>query len=158
MKKINFKKVVASVAALTMIGAVAAMPASAASTGVTLKIDQVELTLDELKAQNYQVPVYINLTENAGISAVEFGLDVDSRITDYTLVKTAAVAKRLGVTAPDVSMTSSTEGSFSWLGLASDVMMTGETCMMCVYVTIPKDAAPRDQYDLAYKAESRKSD
>ena len=154
MKKINFKKVVASVAALAMIGAVAAIPASAASNGVTLEIDQVKLTLDELKAQNYQVPVYINLTDNAGISAVEFGLNVDARITDYTLVKNATVAKRLGVTAPDVSMTSSTAGAFSWLGLASDSMLTGELSMICVYVTIPQDAAPGDKYDIKYSKDN----
>ena len=155
MKKINLKKVVASVAALSVVGCMAAIPTSAASNGITLDIDKVELTLAELQAMGNKVPVWINLTDNAGISSVEYGVTVDSRITSYTVVNSSMVASALGLSeSPSVSMEVSKDGDFSWLGFASGKMVPGKMKMVCYYVTIPDDAKPGDKYDIKYSKDN----
>jgi len=50
MKKINFKKVLASVAALSVVACVAAVPASAADGTFKVTIDQKTVTMDEAKS------------------------------------------------------------------------------------------------------------
>ena len=58
--KTTFKKALAAISASAVVAtsavAMFAAPASAAGT-VTFGMEQVELTLDELKAANYEVPV-----------------------------------------------------------------------------------------------------
>ena len=155
MKKINLKKVVASVAALSVVGCMAAIPTSAASNGITLDIDKVELTMAELQAMGNKVPVWFNLNDNAGISAVEYGVTVDSRITSYTVVNSSMVASALGLSeAPSERMEVSKDGDFSWLGLASGKMIPGKMKMVCYYVTIPDDAKPGDKFDIKYSKDN----
>ena len=48
---------------------------------VTIEIDNKTLTVDEAKALNYKVPLFVKLTENAGLTALEFGVEVADGLT-----------------------------------------------------------------------------
>ena len=105
MKKISFKKVMASVAALSVVSCMAAIPTAAAGE-VSAKIDQVTVKLNADKsvasaktadgtdvttyvkktADGYQVPLYVSLVDNPGLSAIEYGIKVDDRISKWEVV------------------------------------------------------------------------
>ena len=75
--KTTFKKALAAISASAVVAtsavAMFAAPASAAGT-VTFGMEQVELTLDELKAANYEVPVnyYVSGSDDT-VGANAFG-------------------------------------------------------------------------------------
>jgi LPXTG-motif cell wall-anchored protein len=81
MKKINVKKLMASVAALSVVATFVAIPASAATheygkseKSAAIAIGQVTVTDTELSAAQNQVPVVVKLTPNPGIDTLEFGV------------------------------------------------------------------------------------
>ena len=80
MKKISFKKAVAAVAAMSLIACTSAMTAAASSAGATIEIENKTLTVDEAAALNYKVPLFVTLTENAGLTALEFGVEVSDNL------------------------------------------------------------------------------
>ena len=100
MKKINLKKALASVAALSAVACMAAVPASAAeinfpTTAKTagVSIEQVTVTMDELKAANNVVPVLVKVTPNPGVNALEFGVTIDPAQATYETVVAGKTAK-----------------------------------------------------------------
>ena len=113
MKKINLKKALASVAALSVVACMAAIPASAnsantsatvSSFGTTTKgagvaFEQVTVTLDDLAEASYQVPVLVRVAPNPGVTAMEFGARIDTKTKNgvdgvtYTVVNAAKAAK-----------------------------------------------------------------
>ena len=93
MKKINVKKLTASVAALSAVACMASLPVCAVKTQPTygeskkacaVVVGQATVTVDELKASNYQVPVMVKVNPNPKISVLEFGL---SAKLPFTLLK-----------------------------------------------------------------------
>jgi hypothetical protein len=153
MKKINFKKAMAAVAALSLVACVSAVPASASGT-VTLSIDQVELSLEEVQAMDYLVPVYANLTQDGteGLNAVEFGIDVPD--CDFTVYTNRKQAQKVFADANiDWSMTMKTNDTLTWLTWASATADAEDNTVALVAVKIPEDAQPGDIYYVNYVAQ-----
>ncbi|MBE6850409.1 MAG: hypothetical protein E7504_01500 [Ruminococcus sp.] len=143
----NFKKVMAAVAAMSLVACAAAIPASASADGATVEIQQVEVDVKDLaKDGGNVIPVAITLTENKGINAFAFGVDVDDACEfemDYDV-------QTMMMTIEGAKSEVETE-NFAWINGAStrtysktDVVIIGLT------VTIPKDAKVGDVFELNY--------
>ena len=155
MKKINLKKALASVAALSAVACMAAVPASAAtnefaaSSKPSVAIEQVTLTLDEVKANNYQVPVLVKVQNNPGVNALEFGVKAD---VTYTVVNdsdqvmdtlsalngaNADLAK--GLQAEMTIKASTVEPGLTWMTWAASDVKANKERFAVVLVTVPED-------------------
>ncbi len=140
----NFKKIMAAVAAMSLVACAAVIPASASAEGATVEIDQVTLTLDELKAANYEVTIEVTLAENAGINAFAFGINVDNRCQfiadceerDVTMAVEAAKSK---------------DANFVWVnGANASTYKKSDKIITILTVTVPTDAKPGDVFELNY--------
>ena len=174
MKKINVKKLAASLAALSAVACMAAIPASAVETpaeyGTSTKscavaIGQATVTLDELKASNYQVPVMIKVAPNPKINILEFGISSPLSYTlltpdDFDEDSNPDRAKQLKEmkTAPEglaltIKMTANTvkngSDNVTWLTWASDTGVKTQKFAV-VLVDVPKDAKEGDKFDIKY--------
>ncbi len=161
MKKINFKKAMAAVAAMSLVACAASVSASAAEGGVTIEIDQYTVTLEELAAMDadtatdgYQVPIYVTLVENAGVAAAEFGVVVDDRCT-FEIFSVSKKAEAYGE-ALDWKMTTSTNGQLTWCTWASSEVDDYSENILMVLVTVPATAAEGEVYTINYVEENTK--
>ena len=140
----NFKKIMAAVAAMSLVACAAAIPASASAEGATVEIDQVTLTLDELKAANYEVTIEVTLTENAGINAFAFGINVDDRC------QFIADCEEREVTMA-VEAAKSSDANFVWVnGANASTYKKSDKIITILTVTVPTDAKPGDVFELNY--------
>ncbi len=152
MKKINFKAIVASLAAVSVVASMTAVSASAADT-VSIKIDQKTITLEEAKSP---VPIYVRMDAvDTGISAFEYGVHVDDRCT-FVMVSDIADAMTKGGELINFSMTAAPSKlmkNAQWLTYAASTPYTSSLNMALVMVTLPSDAKAGDQYDIEYIGE-----
>ncbi len=143
----NFKKVMAAVAAMSLVACAAVIPASASAEGATVEIEQVTLKVEELSKDGPTVvPITITLTENAGINAFAFGVDVD---TDCQF--------ELDYDVQEMMMTvegskSKVEGkNFAWInGAHARTYSKSDVVILGLNVTIPADAKPGDVFEINY--------
>lgn len=148
----NFlKKTAAVLTSCTLLSSAAGICVHAAGESVKVSIEQVTLTLDELAAMNYCVPVTVTLTENPGVNAIELGVMVDERCT-YEIVS------EYGEDAPNgemmiTGMVADSDGSLSWLAWASASVMPRTGVLAYYNVTVPRNAAAGDVYTLEYLSE-----
>jgi hypothetical protein len=157
MKKMSFKQIMAAVAAMSLAACAAAIPASAAANGVTVAIDQKEVTVDELKDMNYQVPIFVRLADNAGVNAVEFGVTVDDRCT-FSVVSDPFEAMSQAGEMVAWGMTYETNGQLTWQTWAAAKADTkaNNIGVILYMVTVPQDAKPGDKYTIDYVKENTK--
>ncbi len=157
MKKMSFKKVMAAVAAMSLAACAAAIPASAASNGVTIAIDQKTMTVEELAAANYTVPIFVRIEENAGVNAVEFGVEVDDRCT-FTVVNNPIAAMQQAGEMIAWTMTFETNGQLTWQTWANATVDTTTGFGIVAYmVTVPEaEAVPGAKFDITYVEEASK--
>ena len=71
----------AAAAGLLILGALRAFPANAAEhqfaasdKKMAVAIEQLTVTMDEVKADNYRVPIVVVMNPNAGFTTLEFGI------------------------------------------------------------------------------------
>lgn len=161
MKKMNLKKAFAGVAALSLVACTAAIGASAAEGDITVTIGHQDFdTVEALKAADtdtatagYQIPIYVELTKNAGISAFEFGVAADNGAVFAFDDENDELEGKLcpdGI-APRVGEKTDAKG---WLAFAATktVSKTGKIVMMVV--TVPETAKAGDVYNLTYLKQS----
>ncbi len=111
---------------------------------VHINVETVEISLSDLKAQDYTVPVIITLEENAGVTYTEWGLSVDERCT-------FAVDEEAEDLAMTVYHAINEEQHFLWTAWASagePNTRTGK--LMVLDVTIPENAKAGDFYTVDY--------
>jgi len=108
MKKVNFKKYVASVAALCVVACALAVPATVLNTPEQVKVAAAtatekdvfpdgngplvaiqQVTVEASKAGEW-VPVVIKVYNGGGCDAIEFGFEVDEDLDSYGLINSAA--------------------------------------------------------------------
>lgn len=186
MKKFGFKKVVAALAALSMVTTgVVAISASASTTSgvqvvdttkvsmvdedgnaVGVYIDQIEITLEDLQAANYTLPVYVRLNPNFGpfvkngLNSCEFGIEIDSRCKQQIVQDSVTSFMNYGEFLTRTPKEAH-EGNFYWLtdaeqktyfdsslykpanGLFNEVLFE---------VTVPDTAKAGDTYTINYQA------
>ena len=105
-------------------------------------VQTVEVTLDQLKAQDYTVPLLINLDRNPGISYSEWGLQLDSRCT-YT-------ADNDGMDFSTVSFIND-EKHFLWTAWTRGADIDHDTgSLLQLNVKLPLEAKAGDTYTITY--------
>lgn len=180
MKKINVKKLVASIAALSAVACMAAIPASAVDTPATygeskkacaVAIGQATVTVDELKASNYQVPVIIKVTPNPKISILEFGVSSElpykflttddftvdddnnptGKFAELKALKTAPAGLSLSIDMAS-NIVEDNGKNVAWLTWAAEKGKTTANFAVMV-VDVPKDVKGGEEFDLTYLKE-----
>ena len=166
MKKNSFKKVIASLAALSVVAVgTAAVPVSAKTleanqTDAEVYVDQVTVSVEEAKAG---VPVYVRLNVGDafvdGMSNFEFGVNVDNRAT-RSIITAPAKALKEGGELVDLEIKSADSKetgyeNFTWIsyGNSEDVFYTDEdtgertTTLNCVLLKVTiDDPIPGETY------------
>lgn len=114
---------------------------------IYVSIQNVEISLDDLKERDYTVPVFVTLDKNAGISYTEWGLYFDSRCQ----VEAATAGQGIDF---NIVASVNDEEHFIWTAWASTSDSDYPGTLMRLDVTIPEDAALGDTYPITYAATS----
>ena len=117
---------------------------------IQVAIDKKTFTLDELKALNYQVPIFVRLEKNAGLYAIEFGVQVDSRC-NYSVINSPARAYKLTGEYLDASMYYATNGNFTWTAWASAQDDADMENLLLLMVDIPKTVSGGEKFSIDYQ-------
>lgn len=121
--------------------AAAASPA-ASEKALHITVETVDVSLDDLKANDYTVPLLISIDKNPGINYSEWGLKLDERCT-YT-------ADESGMKYATVSFIND-EKHFLWTAWTSGAdIKTATGSLLTLYVTVPQDAKPGTTYSVEY--------
>ena len=116
--------------------------ASKEDADIYVTIQQVEISLDDLKERDYVVPVYIVLEKNAGITYSEWGVHYDERCTvENGNVPTAGFSTVASI---------NDEEHFVWSAWASPDGADYPGILLKLDVTIPQNAALGDTYPITY--------
>ncbi|MDE5754197.1 MAG: hypothetical protein K2H89_06635 [Oscillospiraceae bacterium] len=116
------------------------------TSDIHVTVESVEVTLDELKAQDYVVPVMITIDENSGISYAEWGVLVDERC------KYTADNRKLDYS---VYYSINEEENFMWTAWSAGADILDDIGnLLKLEVIIPEDAAVGDSYGIKYQAMS----
>lgn len=121
---------------------------SGASTGgaqnaaLHITVETAEVTLDDLAAKDYTIPLTISIDKNPGINYSEWGLKLDERCT-YT-------AEKKGADYSTVSFIND-EKHFLWTAWTSGAQIESDAgSLLILNVTVPKDAQPGTTYAVEY--------
>ena len=154
--KTTFKKALAAISASAVVAtsavAMFAAPASAAGT-VTFGMEQVELTLDELKAANYEVPVnyYVSGSDDT-VGANAFGFYYGDLSYDDNYDTAQAVTGMISAVAH------STSDKFVWVpntfSKTAKKGLSKNGNLFTFTFSVPKSAQPGDVYPITMAATS----
>ena len=123
---------------------------TASQTSIQVAIDKKTLTLDELKALNYQVPIFVRLEENTGLNAIEFGLQVDNRC-GYSVITDVVTSKELAGEYLHASMYYATNGNFIWTAWASATASNTMKNLLLLIVDIPTTVSGGEKFSIDYQ-------
>lgn len=104
-------------------------------------VENVRISVDELKAQDYTVPVMVILDKNAGITYSEWGLNIDTKCT-FTATNNGL--------AFNTVYAINDEDHFLWTAWTSGSEATATGELLEVDVKLPMDAAPGSTYNISY--------
>ena len=117
---------------------------------VVLEMPSISLTLEELKAGNYTVPICIELSRYEPMDYMEFGILADERVTT-TFTGDQHVAGSYGYTVEHtVSSQSNINPNMYWVVWASNGNQETFNSLGLLLVTLPEDAAEGDQFDISF--------
>ena len=110
---------------------------------IHVTIESVEVSLEELKANEYIVPVYVALDQNAGINYAEWGAFYDARCN----IEQVPFDEKVSF---DTVCSVNTEKHFFWTAwaTANDNPHTGN--LIRLDVTLPEDAKAGDVFAVTY--------
>ena len=123
---------------------------TASQTSIQVAIDKKTLTLEELKALNYQVPIFIRLEENTGLTTIEFGIQVDSRC-GYSVIVDSDEAMELAGEYLSIGMTYATNGNFVWTTWASSRTNSSMKKLLLLMVDIPTTVSGGEKFNIDYQ-------
>lgn len=126
----------------------AAAPVSAVDPAVDVEIDSVSIEMEDLSTTGYTIPIYVSLTENPGVTAIEFGLKVDPRCT----AKVVTVDEQSPSIIPNLTYNQTDE--LIWFAWAAGSVMDATGSLVRVDVTLPDDAAAGDTFAVDYVGEA----
>lgn len=107
---------------------------------IHITVESAEVTLDQLKENDYKVILTVNMDKNAGIVSSQWGLQFEQTCT--------VVAENEGMVVGTVYAIND-ETHFLWTAWAG----TGTTAtggILQIGVTLPRDAAPGNTYNVTY--------
>lgn len=109
-----------------------------------ITVETVEISVADLKAQDYTVPVYVSLDRNAGVTYSEWGVKMDSRCTF-----TADNSEIDMVMAVYHSINDAEHFLWTaWASAGTPVTRTGH--ILRLDVKLPMSAAAGDEYTIEY--------
>ncbi len=126
----------------------AAAPVSAADPAVDVEIDSVSIKMEDLSTTGYTIPIYVSLTENPGVTAIEFGLKVDSRCTAKVITHDEQNPSILS------KITYNQTDELIWFAWADGSLMEETGSLVRIDVTLPDDAAAGDTFTVDYVSEA----
>ena len=114
---------------------------SVAAGSLHVSIETVSISLDQLKAQDYTVPVLVTLDKNPGVIYTEWGLHIDPKCTftadsDECKVQTVHVENA--------------EKHFLWTAWTTASLFKGTGSLLEVQLKLPLDAKAGDTYTITY--------
>ena len=155
MVRFNFKKVAASVAALSVVACMAAVPTSASDTAVELTIGQIEVPVSQAKKNAViDVPIKIDAPDLTGFTIY---IDVEDSATGGKVKReleftNAGLKMTAQIKAPETaSATAAAWAAGSKVSLDDE---DTEDNFAVVHVTLLEDLAVGDQIDIQYMSES----
>ncbi|MDE5737231.1 MAG: dockerin type I repeat-containing protein [Oscillospiraceae bacterium] len=121
---------------------------------IKIEIENKIISSEELENMNYEIPVFVNLTANAGINSAEFIISVDSRC-DYEVITNSQQAFETGNKNLLFSMTSSHKfnDNCSRLLWAGSGITEDTGALVLLMVQIPEDAINGDVFEISYLPE-----
>ncbi|MBR3629228.1 MAG: hypothetical protein IKN55_01990 [Oscillospiraceae bacterium] len=114
-------------------------PANSGKIHVT--VESVSVTMEELKAQNYTVPVLVTIDKNPGIIYSEWGLHIDPKCT-FTSTSEGCRFQTVHV--------ENAEQHFLWTAWTTATPYDKIGTLLEVELTLPMDAKPGDSYTITY--------
>ncbi len=117
------------------------VPAPPPGDGVHVTIENKSISLADLRAQNYTVPVLVTLDKNTGITYAEWGLQMDPRCTFTASADEADLPVYYSINE-DIN--------FLWTAWAAGNAVTTTGSMLELQVTLPSDAKAGDSYTITY--------
>ena len=150
------KKQITLLASVLALNAVIVPMQASAKFDVTVSIDEADVSLTKLQNSDYEVPIFIRLTQNVNLNAVEFGIDVDKRCR-FSVVTRSSYADLYGEPVSMDMSCASIPGSenYAWLTWASTSVYYYETSnILLLLVKIPENAQAGDVYTIRYLTES----
>lgn len=109
---------------------------------IHITVESVEISLSELAAQNYTVPLLVSLDKNAGITYSEWGVTVDSRCTFEANNKGMDFTTYYSI---------NNDAHFLWTAWTSGTEIYDFTgTLLQLNITLPRDASAGDCYTVTY--------
>ncbi|MCR4644318.1 MAG: hypothetical protein K5695_02780 [Oscillospiraceae bacterium] len=114
---------------------------AAAAGALHVSIETVSISLEQLKSQDYTVPVLVTLDKNPGITYSEWGLHIDPKCT-FTADSEECKVQTVHV--------ENDEEHFLWTAWASGALLKGTGSLLEVQLKLPLDAKAGDTYTITY--------
>jgi hypothetical protein len=175
----KWNRLIAGVCAALMMGSVlpagtvtdsqSALTASAADVSCTfakseksssIAIEQLEVSLDTLKADNYVVPVFVKIT-TPGVTSIDFGIKSDLKFSVYSDEwddnKLESLFTKKSASDCDFlnkgfrTMTTASDSDHTWCVWAD--IKARPSFYTALEVHVPNDAKPGDVYPIKYLSE-----
>ena len=109
-----------------------------------IEIEQKEISLEELKANEYKVPVLVNITQNPGVKYYEWGAYLDSSSPCTMTTNNMSTDYKTFSSVSDDGRTLWA----AWSGGAEEWDYAGS--MLEITLTVPMDAQPGASYPIHY--------
>ncbi len=111
---------------------------------IYVTIPTVEVSVADLKANEYVVPVYVSLDQNSGITYAEWGASYDKRCTlEYEKFDSQVVFNNIVCSVNE-------EAHFFWTAWASSDSDPRTGNLILLNVKLPADAKAGDSYPITY--------
>ena len=119
---------------------------------MVLEMTSVSLTLEELKAADYTVPVYVQFSRSEAIDAMQFGIMADER-TEITVVNdpVESITSGYDIVRGGMAVNESSEvpGMYRFAWAASENKEISQPLVLLL-VKLPEDAVEGDQFDISF--------
>ncbi|MDE6731171.1 MAG: hypothetical protein K2J71_10415 [Oscillospiraceae bacterium] len=127
-----------------------------AITTFEVVIDQRRFTMDELFWNDYEVPVYVRLSDNhPALSEFEFGFVVDSSC-DFRVITDSEEARYLGGESLDFQVDYETDyydhENITWVTWSGDEEESLGTELCLIMIKLPSYVQPGDMFDIRYRS------
>ena len=123
--------------------------------GGTVTVETRGVTIEEIKAWDYKVPVCISVDMPNSIGAVEFGLKTDLSLNAVEVSDLEDYPWYTGEYKPlFTTFCSKTKDDLTWMAGASTKTSVQTGVAVVILADIPKDAKPGDRFDIMYQGQS----
>ncbi len=132
------------------------LPVQAAAEDIHVSIDQKEVSLTQLKKNNYEVPVFVRLEQNVNLNAVEFGINVDSQCR-FEIINRSDYAELYGESLQMTMSKATIPGmdGYAWLTFGqTSVYYYDKSNILLLMVKVPETAKADDKYLIHYLTQS----